>query len=310
MPWPNFFIIGASKSGTTSLYHYLKQHPQIYMSPVKEPRFFAFHGETLEIGRYDQLSRKNLRLTLSDSITEPGDYLALFNGVKDENAIGEASPLYLQIPQAAVRIHQFIPHAKLLAVLRNPIDRTYSRFLMHSRSGLAPSKDILQTIALEDFQDASNPWKFPQYIRGSFYDIQLQYFLEAFPASQLRIFLYEDLQDPLKMLRDIFQFLEVDENFQPDISIRHNTASTVIQNPLMRAIINITPHSLRCKLKYALPPPVFRWYLSRRLGNCHQEKINKTQCPRDAREMLRPIFHDHILRLQDMIERDLSAWLQ
>ena len=158
MPWPNFFIIGAAKSGTTSLYHYLKQHPQIYMSPVKEPRFFAFHGETLEIDRYDQLSRADLRLILADSITKPSDYLALFNGVKDEKAIGEASPLYLQIPQVAARIHQFIPHAKLLAVLRNPIDRTYSQFLMHSRNGLAPSKDFLQTIALENLQDASNLW--------------------------------------------------------------------------------------------------------------------------------------------------------
>jgi len=130
--------------------------------------------------------------------------------------------LYLQISQAAVHIHEFVPRAKLLAVLLNPIDRTYSHFLMHSRNGLAPGKNFLQTIALEDLQD---------------------------------------------------------ENFQPDISTRYNTGATVTQNPLMCLIINTTPHSLRPKLKYALPPPVFRWYLSRRFGNHRQENININAMP-------------------------------
>jgi len=309
MLWPNFIIIGAAKCGTTSLYHYLKQHPQIYLSPVKEPRFFAFHGEAMETSQYDRLSRADLRSILADSITNLEDYLALFNGVKDEKAIGEASPLYLYIPPAAARIHRFIPHAKLLAVLRNPIDRTYSQFLMHWRNGRAPAKDFLRAIALEKIHDESRPWALPRYIRGSFYDTQLQHFLKFFPASQLRIFLYEDLQNPLPMLREIFRFLEVDENFQPDISTRYNTAAAGMQNPLWRAVVNATPVSIRHRLKHVLPPPVFRWYLAHRLGN-YKGNIKATSCPPEAREKLRPIFRDHILRLQDLIRRDLSAWLE
>jgi len=125
----------------------------------------------------------------------------------------------------------------------------------------------------------------------------------------LRVFLYEDLQNPLPMLREIFRFLEVDENFQPDISTRYNTAAAGMQNPLWRAVVNATPVSIRLKLKYMLPPPVFRWYLSRRLGD-YRGNVKATQCPPEAREKLRPIFRDHILRLQDIIARDLSAWLE
>src|ERR687894_3261543 len=115
MTMPNFFIIGAQKAGTTSLYYYLKQHPQIYMSPRKEPHFFkGMHSELRKSGRG------------LPPVTDLGDYQALFRGVTDEKAIGEASASYLYSPKAPALIKSSIPDAKLIAVLRNPADRAYS----------------------------------------------------------------------------------------------------------------------------------------------------------------------------------------
>ena len=123
MTMPNFLIIGAMRAGTTSLYHYLKQHPQVYMSPVKEPRFFALEGEKPDPGR-----PTDERL-MNHSITDIEAYRALFQAVSKETAIGEASPLYLYSPKAPERIRHYIPDAKLIAVLRDPVERAYSHFL-------------------------------------------------------------------------------------------------------------------------------------------------------------------------------------
>src|SRR5215210_3583710 len=98
MTLPNFLVIGAMKSGTTALYYYLEQHPQIYMSPVKEPNFFCFEGR-------EDLDGK--------SITRIGPYRDLFRHVSSEKAIGEASHCYLYEPKAAARIKYYVPNAKL-----------------------------------------------------------------------------------------------------------------------------------------------------------------------------------------------------
>lgn len=305
MTWPNFLVIGAAKSGTTSLYHYLKQHPQIYMSPVKEPEFFAFCSEQVDESSHDQFFLASIfRRFTAKPATNLNDYLNLFKGVKDEKAIGEASTHYLCNPQAPARIHQFIAHAKLIAILRNPIDRAYSDFLMLQHRHDDPTNDFLKSIDLENLGDYSPPWASSRYLNYGFYDTQLERFFKYFPASHLRVFLFEDLRNPIALLQEIFRFLEVDDTFQPQVAVRYNTAMNIPRNPLGRLIIKATPASVRHVLKYVLPPPVFRWYMAHRQGH-----FNETQCPPEAREELRPIFRDHILRLQDMIQRDLAHWL-
>ena len=112
MRLPNFLVIGAAKAGTTTVYQYLKQHPQVYMSPRKEPHFFSKNG------------------TKDYPIPTLEDYQALFQEASDEIAIGEASTSYLTHPQTAERIQYHIPHAKLIAILRDPANRTYSLYIM------------------------------------------------------------------------------------------------------------------------------------------------------------------------------------
>ena len=107
--WPNFFIVGAPKSGTTSLYEYLKQIPQVYMSPVKEPHYFS-----------KSIVPDNHFLK---PIRDKKKYLNLFEGAKNEIAIGEASPTYLADPEAPKLIHELVPNAHIIIILRDPIER-------------------------------------------------------------------------------------------------------------------------------------------------------------------------------------------
>ena len=119
---PNFLIIGSSRCGTTSLYRYLKQHPQIYMSPVKEPSFFSYEGmKPNHRGPSDEKFNRT-------AVTKIEDYGALFKDVTTETAIGEASTNYIYNPKASERINHYIPNARLLAILRHPVSGHTHRF--------------------------------------------------------------------------------------------------------------------------------------------------------------------------------------
>lgn len=130
MGMPNFFIIGAGSSGTTSLYHYLKQHPQVYMSPIKETNFFAYEERGVHVGKGGG-SMDEGRFPIR-SIEAYG---ALFEDVSNEKAVGEASPRYLYSSEACRRIHSYNAEAKLVAILRNPVERAYSSYCKHVRDG-------------------------------------------------------------------------------------------------------------------------------------------------------------------------------
>src|SRR5215210_5286768 len=124
---PNFIIVGAAKAGTTALYWYLSEHPAVYMSPVKETFYFAYGVD--EAGRLlygdpevHRFPVKTLR-----------EYEALFAAAGDASAIGEASPIYLECPQSAGRIRELIPAARIVASLRQPVDRAYSDYIMYLR---------------------------------------------------------------------------------------------------------------------------------------------------------------------------------
>ena len=172
MTMPNFLIIGAMKSGTTALYYYLEQHPEIYMSPVKEPNFFSSQEQE----------------NAADAVTHIGSYQHLFRGVSGEKAIGEASHSYLYDPRAAAEIRSYIPGAKLIATLRNPIDRAYSHFLYMVRSGTEPLDDFAQALREEEV-GIHKERTFQDYIgRGLYYD-QLERCFGTFPREQVRAYL-------------------------------------------------------------------------------------------------------------------------
>ena len=297
MTLPNFIIIGTTKAGTTSINHYLNQHPDVFMSPVKEPRFFAFEDETLT---YQGPRGEEIN---SDSITKLVDYHALFQGAVREKAIGEASALYLYMPNAAKRIQYHIPDAKLITILRNPVDRAYSQFLHNIRDGFEPCTDFLSALQ-DDERRIQEYWEPGLYYQPwGFYAEQLQRYFDKFDRSQMRIYLYEDFEaHPQDIISDIFQFLEIDDHFEPNMSARYNV-SGVPQNKAMHAVLS-TPSWLS-KLAKSLMPQTLR-QAAMRMRN---QNLAKPEMSEEARQYLVEAYRQDLLQLQTLIQRDLTAWL-
>ena len=291
MTMPNFLIIGAMKSGTTALYYYLEQHPEIYMSPVKEPNFFSSQEQE----------------NAADAVTQLGTYQHLFRGVSGEKAIGEASHSYLYEPMAAAEIRRYVPEAKLIAILRNPIDRAYSHFLHMVRSGTEPLDDFAQ--ALREEGGIHKERAFQDYIGRGLYYNQLRRYFGTFPREQVRIYLYEDLSGaPISTVQDAFRFLKVDDSFVPDVSLRRNVSG----HPRYKTLDRLLRSQSRIKhaAKIYLPARL-RWRFSKTFDDLKTRNlIEHPPVQPEVRRQLIRVYREDILNVQELIHRDLSGWLE
>ena len=292
MTMPNFLIIGAMKSGTTALYYYLEQHPEIYMSPVKEPNFFSSREQENAAG----------------AVTHIGTYQHLFRGVSGEKAVGEASHSYLYEPGAAAEIRRYLPEAKLIAILRNPIDRAYSHFLHMVRSGTEPLDDFAQALQEEEV-GIHKERTFQDYIGRGLYHDQLKRYFGTFPQGQVRIYLYEDLSDaPISTVQDAFRYLKVEVSFVPDVSLRRNVSG----HPKYKTLDGLLRSQSRIKhaAKIYLPARM-RWRLSKAFDDLKTRNlVQPPPLQSEVRQQLIRVYREDILKLQDLIHRDLSGWLE
>jgi hypothetical protein len=295
MTLPNFLVIGAAKAGTTALYAYLKQHPQIYLTPFKETKFFAYEGENVVYnGAGDR--EKNSRL-----INNLADYEACFENVKDEKAIGEVSPLYIYIPKACERIKRHVPHAKMFAILRNPVDRAYSSFLHLIRDGRETHADFASALSAEPgyVRDGYAPlW----YYRDlGFYYGQVKRYLDAFSRDQVRIHLYEDFNsNPVAFVQEMCRVLEIDDTFVPDVSRKWNVSGVPKNQTLHRVL---SGENVLTSVLERIPGG--SWLRSR----LRYRNLEKPPFPDPLRQELIATFRADILMLQDTLKRDLSHWL-
>ena len=280
MPLPNFLIIGTRKAGTTSLYHYLHQHPEIYMTPEKGTRFFLCETEK-------QRKEKNLP---AKTLTE---YSKLFNGAekKEAKAIGEVSPTYMYSKKACLEIKETIPNVKLIASLRNPVDMTYSYYQMQMRQ-LKPKDQI--PIGSDNVSRWSG--------LGLYYSNLKNYF-DCFDHERIKIIIFEEwIKDPLPILQDIFRFLEVDEKFIPNMEMKYNIGG-VAKNRYVAFL-----------LRHKKSLNIFKPIIPENAKMAFNKVINKNMKklpPLDPaiRNQLNTFFRQDILLLQDQINKDLSAWL-
>ena len=306
MTMPNFLIIGAAKSGTTALYAYLKQHPQIYMSSLKEPHFFAFEAERPNFqGPGDQ------ELYDYIGVSDIEAYRAQFRGVAKETAIGEASVYYLYLTTARDRIKHYVPDVKLIAILRDPAERAYSNFLHMIRDGKEPLSDFARALQAEEDRIQDNWGPLWHYKQVGFYYEQLKRYYEVFDPEQIRVYLYEDLNnDPASILRDAFTFLGVDDAFAPDVSVRHNVAG-VPKNERLHALHGfiLRPHPVKALFKPFLPLRIRRPILDRLLNTLRNQNLVKPPFPVEVRQQLTEAYREDVLKLQELIQRDLSKWL-
>lgn len=300
---PNFFVVGAPKCGTTALYDMLRQHPEIYMSPLKEPHFFTFDGDAPVFngpgGHYYQRYAVQRRL----------DYLLLFASASEELAIGEVSPSYLFSPFAASRIFKNYPDSRIIVLLRQPADRAYSRY-QYNRFHLIEHLNSFQK-ALELETTRKRMGWLPVFFykeEGSYYSHLKRYF-ELFPREQIRVYLYEDFnRAPSVVLADLFRLLGVDESFVPILRRRNVTRVPKVEL-LHRLAMNSDKYGDDCKR--ALTPFLSRSLLS--AVKLVDDRFNLTVPPPmepDTRMALTEGYRDEIVKLQDLIGRDLSDWFK
>ncbi len=228
MVWPNFFIVGAPRSGTTSLYEYLKRVPEIHMSPVKEPNYFSLSLD--------------LNFLLTTPIREEVNYLKLFKNAKNKKAIGEASSNYLWDVKAPELISKTIPKAKIIIILRNPIERAYSHYLMHISNG-SENRSFKEVI-----QEAQKPTT-NDYVRrvieAGFYNKQILNYQKFFPKKQIKIFFFQDFKENTEqVIKDILGFLEINSSIPNNLETKYNQysvprgkfSSSVLSNKMIKNI--------------------------------------------------------------------------
>jgi hypothetical protein len=300
MTMPNFLIIGAAKSGTTSLWRYLASHPQIYMSPIKEPKFFVFEGEDPDFRGPPPRNNET-----PWAVTDLEGYHELFRGVTKEIAVGEASAAYLYNEKAP---HSYMPEAKLIAILRNPTERAYSHFLHVLSHDREPLSDFARALDAEEERVHENWWPDFYYMRYGFYHRQLSRYFELFRQDQIRVYLYEDLEaDPLGMVQDMFGFLGVDDTFVPEVGIRYNSWGLPRNKSLHTFLLNLK--RVKPLVEPLLPNKLYRRGLHA-VVNLRNHNLVRPQLSPEVRGRLIEEYREDVLKLQDLIEQDLSFWLK
>ena len=298
MTIPNFLIIGAAKAGTSSLYYYLQQHPQIYMSPLKEPKFFALKGKKLNFQGPDKV------IVNRTSVNTFEAYEQLFQDATNEVAIGEASPIYLYSKCAAENIKTYKPSAKLIVVLRDPVDRAFSSFSHLIREGYE-TLTFAEALQEEPIRIAHNWAPLWHYKEKGYYYRQLKRYFDRFSRDNIKIYLFEDLlEDSQSVVKNIFQFLDVEENFIPDMTKQN--ISGVPKNRFIHSLFT------RDNLVKTALKPLFPHQKRKQIRSTITE-YNMRDKPRlsmEVREDLIDIYRADILQLQDLIQRDLSKWLE
>jgi hypothetical protein len=308
---PTFLLIGAAKSGTTSFYEYLGQHPDVFISPLKEPNFFAFEDETVSFCGPGDNRCNRLSITSLDA------YRQLFADT-DTPARGEASPSSLYYPRAAARIDEIVPNAQILAVLRDPVERAYSNFLMMIKQGREPHADFEKALA-EEHRRLEAGWSyFWSYTRFGFYHEQLSRYYDRFPPDQIHIYLFRDLvEHPVATVQDAYRALGVDDTFKPNVSTQYNPSGI----PKMKWLHRLLYHAgIRVAVRERMPEPVRRFTseqfsgLLQTMQNWKKKlmhaNLRRPPLPDDVRAELRDLYRNDIHRLQNLIDRDLSHWLE
>lgn len=308
---PNFFVVGAAKSGTTSLYEYMKMHPQIYMAPIKETHHFSTDIDNSKFRpNYARSLNKDLSKFLETDmqegifhafVKERDQYDKLFKNVKDEKAIGEITNSYLYSQEAARNIFTRFPDAKVIMMLRNPIDRAFSHYLMDLRIGYE-TNDFMTALKKDMARDPKGWGISNLYVEIGMYAEQVKRFIEIFPERQRRIYLFDDFKkDAGAVVKDMFTFLGVDPNVDIDYSQKFNP-SFIPKNKLIGKLN--TQKKIKDWLKGVLPKSVKSKFKKTFYTDKDLPRITPAE-----RKFLADIFRNDVMKLGKLLNRDLSKWV-
>lgn len=302
--FPDFLVIGAAKAGTTSLHYYLMQHPEIFMPAAKEPTFFYFEGHKIDFaGDYDNQVWEEL------AVRDLESYQTLFKEA-GHRIKGEISTNYLYYhASVAQRIYDYNPAMKLIAILRNPVDRAFSAFRHRRRDYREPIASFQDALSAESERIANRWDASAHYFRAGLYSAALETYFRIFPPEQIRLYIYEaDIRDNLdRTLAELFDFLEVDSEFQVDSSESHN-AHGELQNPVLRGLHKtLLYHDFIQNTARRLPD----WLTSpirNAMYTLRQADEKQVVLSHSLRCHLEQAYREDILKTASLIKRDLSIW--
>jgi hypothetical protein len=303
---PDLFIVGAPKSGTTSVYEWLKGHPEVYMTPVKEPCYYSRDLAADKTGnflRYD---------------VDRDRYVALFEDAGDAKRIGEASTRYLFSKDAPRLIADEQPRAHIVALLRNPVDMIASLHAHKLAGGTEDLPRLEDALAAEDdrrngkqIPRDSNPYLATYRDRARFGE-QLARWFDVFGPDRVHVIVFEEMVgDPALHFRRLLEFLEVDPEYQPEAFSAHNPAHGA-RGGLVRAIGRSRP--VQFLAWRALPRLIGdsrTRELSRRIGHSKLQRrpAERAAVSRELRERLEAELAPDVARLSELLGRDMaSVW--
>lgn len=288
-------VAGAAKSGTTSLHYFMEQHPEVCVPPCKETYLFCRDSMA---GTWPAVN----------SFTE-AEYRELFRSLTTEQtrAWGEVTTSNLYYHEEAVpRIRQLLGDIGIIVIIRNPIDRAYSNWTMTSASYGEPLS-FEQAIEEEQGRIEQKLMFMGHYTRLGFYHDAVKHFLEAFPRT--RVYILEDLKERARQtMTEIFDFIGVDKGFQPDYETTYNPSGIPRSRLLQRLVFRDDG------VKGAPAQRMMRLFMGRERADRQFHRLRTLNLKRvpmkpETRRMLIERYREDILRLQDLINRDLSHWL-
>ena len=292
---PDLFIVGAPRSGTTAMRTYLGEHPEIFMVGDVEPNFF---GTDLDAPRF---------------IRDEQQYLSLFTGAKNEKRVGEKSVRYLYSRRAAAEIKAYQPSARIIIMLRNPVDMLYSLHTLHLNEGFEDIVDF--EAALEAENDRKRGQGLPSgvspaecwflyYMETARYTEQVQRYVDAFGWDNIHIIVFDDIVgDVARVYRETLRFLGVDPDFQPNL-VKINPTVRYRSKALIK-FLNKPPPLLRSLVLAVTPLPV------RDRTTKGIRRLNQAPVPTLDRELKRRLqakFLPEVERLSTLLGRDVTHW--
>ncbi len=286
--WPNFFLVGAAKAGTTSIYTYLSQHPDVFFPAIKEPHFFT------------QVRPSPEQHFLIEAISKRSSYLRLYARATSHPIVGDASPSYLWHPEVPYRIRAEVPEAKIAVILRDPVERAYSHYLMDYREG-AQSKAFYQAL-IDDMSRAEKGWGVSYlYYELGLYAEQVQRYMEAFKPQRVKLLMFEDFRrDPGSVLLELADFLGLDPRpFSAIDTSRKYNSYAAPRNQFLRRVAGAK--FSRILGQHLMP----HW-----LGASIFERFFLRQAPKPApdpraRELLCSLYEPELDRLEALLGRRL-----
>lgn len=292
MGYPDFYIVGAARSGTTSMWQYLRQHPTIFMPAdiaYKEPAYFA---DLYGLGDLSQ-------------------YLALFSDASPDQACGEASTAYLSAPECPRRIYKKRPDAKIIIMLRNPVERAYSLYCWMVKEGyefLSPFEKALKEEEKRrrnpDFK-FNNPENFYNYLyfHSGLYSDQILRYLELFTTKQIHVILFDEfINDSLRVTKDVYRFLGVEPNFIPQLGI-YNVSGGVYSIRIQYRIRQFIENNIN------FVPQRIRNHVMSFLMGLNMKSLQPPGIIPETRKKLQEMYQNDISQTAEIIGKDLSHWI-